>query len=125
MTNFQPQNAPGVIKRLSFEQLGGDDYSRGLRVQKGITREIVTPKYSVPYSREGTKLNEYVDRNDVVSAVQARNELIRLVVLWYPVVKLRKAILSYINDNTTIKNLLQMKYLPESESVSAETYSNG
>lgn len=125
MTDYKPQDAPGVTRRLDFEQIGGDDYSRYTRVQKGIVREILTPKLSVPMSREGTTLNEYVDRNEVVAAVQARNVLIRLVVFWYPVVKLQKAVLKYISDNTVIQQLFQTKYNSDAETVSPETYTNG
>jgi hypothetical protein len=125
VSDYKPQDQPGVIKRLSFENIGGDDYSRYLRTQKGIVREIVTPKLSVPLSREGTRLNEYTDRNEIKAAVQARNELIRLIVFWYTVVKLRKALLSYIDNNTTVKELFQTKYLPEAAAVSPKVYTNG
>jgi len=125
MSEYKPQDQPGVFKRLSFENIGGDDYSRYLRTQKGILREIVTPKFSVPMSREGSRLTEYTDRNEITAAVKARNELIRLIVFWYPVVKLRKAILSYINDNTAVKELFQTKFLRDSEAVSSEVFTNG
>lgn len=125
MSDFQPQDQPGIFKRLSFESIGGDDYSRSLRVLKGITREIVTPKFSVPQSREGSRLVEYTDRNEVKSAIAGRNELIRLIVFWYKVVKLRKAILAYIDENTVIQNLFQAKYLPNAAAVSPKVFFNG
>lgn len=125
MTDYKPQDAPGAIRRLDFEQLGGDDYSRYTRTQKGMVREILTPKLSVPMSREGTTLYEYVDKNEVTAAVAARNVLIRLIVFWYPVVKLQKAILKYITNNTIIQQLIQTKFNRDAETVSPETYTNG
>ena len=125
MTDYKPQDQPNTIKRLSFEELGGDDYSRYDRVRKGIVRECVTPKFSVPLSREGTKLHEYVDRNEVKAAIRGRNELIRLIVFWYPVVDLENVGLSYINDNTAVKDLFNTKYLSETEAVSPKVYYDG
>ena len=125
MTDFKPQDQANTIKRLSFEAYGGDDYSRYDRVKKGIVREIVTPKFSVPLSREGTKLHEYVDRNEVTAAIRARNELISLIVNWYPVVKLTQAVLSYIADNTIVKQLFDAKYLSETSTVSPRVYYDG
>ena len=125
MTDYKPQNAPGVIKRLNFEEIGGDDYSRYNRVQKGIAREILTPKLSVPMSREGTTLNEYVDQNEVTAAIKARNVIIRLITFWYPVVKIQKAILKYINNNTNVEQLVQTKFDSDAVTVSPETYTNG
>jgi hypothetical protein len=125
MTDYKPQDTPGVIKRLNFESIGGNDYSRYTRTQKGITREIVTPKLSVPLSREGSTYYQYVDKNDVIAAIQARNVLIRLIVFWYPVVKLQKALLSYISNNTIVKQLFQTKFNRDAETVSPETYTNG
>lgn len=125
MTEYKPQDLPGFYRRLDFEQIGGDDFSRYVRTQKGIIREIVTPKYSVPLSREGTKLHEYTDRNEVTAAVLARDALIRLVVLWYPVVKFERALLSYITNHTIIKELIQTKFLCDSAAVSPEVFTNG
>lgn len=125
MTDFKPQDQSNTIKRLSFEEIGGDNYLRYDRVKKGIVREVVTPKYSVPMSREGTKLHEYVDRNEVTAAIKARNELIRLIVFWYPVVKLTQAALSYISDNTIVKQLFDAKYLPDTGAVSPRVYYDG
>ena len=125
MTDLKPQDTAGVFKRLSFEAIGGDDFARGIRTQKGLTREITTPKISVPLSKEGTRLQEYVDRNEVVAAVRGRDEIVRLIVFFYPGVKLKTAVLSYITNNTAVKELFQVKFLRGSPAVSPETFTNG
>ena len=114
-----------MFKRLDFEELGGDDYSRYIRVQKGLIREAVTPKYTVPLSREGTDLHTYIDRNEITAAVKARNALIMMVTTWYPVVLLQRAFLSYITNNTVVKQLIQVSYIHDAGAVSPEVYTNG
>ena len=123
--DYKSQDTPGVFKRLDFEELGGDDYSRYVRVQKGLIREAVTPKYTVPLSREGTDLHTYIDRNEITAAVKARNSLIMMVTTWYPVVLLQRAFLSYITNNTVVKQLIQVSYIHDAGAVSPEVYTNG
>lgn len=125
MTDYKPQDAPGTIRRLDFENIGGDDYSRYTRTQKGLVREALTPKLSVPLSREGTTLNEYVDRPQLSAAVASRNILIRLVVFQYPLLKIQKALLQLITSNTVVHQLFQTKYDRDAVAVSPEVYNNG
>lgn len=125
MTDYKPQDAPGTIRRLDFENIGGDDYSRYTRTQKGLTREALTPKLSVPLSREGTTLNEYIDRPQLAAAVASRNILIQLVVFWYPILKIQRALLQLITNNTIVQQLIQTRFNSDAETVSPEVYTNG
>lgn len=64
-------------KRLSFEKIGGDDSSRLERTRKGVLREFTAPRWSVPFSTEGTGLWDRVDENTIFASVKNRNELAR------------------------------------------------
>jgi hypothetical protein len=120
-----PQNQKGAYKRLSFETLGGDDYVRLTRVSKGIHREIMTPKLSVPQSREGTEVYKQVDRNEIAAAVLIRSLVTQMIVKWYPVVTLKKVYLAYASAYTSVQNTYQVTYNKNYGVVSPETYYNG
>lgn len=125
MSDFQPQDTPGTIKRLSFERLGGDDHSRYVRVQKGIIREITTPKLTVPLSKEGTNVYKYTDQNEITAALSIRDAIIRLIVFLYPVVKLHKTAIQKLDSSTVLNELFETKYQEDAPVVSPETYTNG
>lgn len=112
-----------TYKRLSFETLGGDDTDRSDRVIKGLSREATTPKFTIAFSDEGTRLHEYIDRNNLTASVFTRNELVAMIVNHYPVVELIKAKLSYVDNYSTILESVETKFLRDSDPVSVGTYS--
>ena len=118
----EPQTKPGEFKRLSFEQIGADDYSRLTRVRKGLLREVITPKYSIPKSIEGTRVFELVDRNDVVSSVRMRNEIADAISSYPQVLKIKNIHMAYVDNYTAIKQLAETEYLPNNGSVPPKVY---
>ena len=117
-----PQNIKSNFRRLSFEQIGGDDFHRAARIQKGIMRELLTPTLSVPYSAEGTSIFEQIDRNDVLAAIRIRGEITSLIVNKYPVAKLQKVRLSYLENYSLIKEQVTMRVLVNAPPMSAEVF---
>ena len=115
----------GVYKRLSFETLGGDDPQRVDRCMKGLLREVVTPKYSVIFSREGTEVYKEIDRNTTGSMIRIRNMMTRLIVTYYTPIKHKKAILKPLADIGDMKDSHQGDFDPNARAASPEVYIYG
>jgi len=110
-----------TFNRLSFEDIKGDDSNRIDRIETGVLREMTTPKFSVPFSTEGSYLWKRVDRNDTEGPAENRNELISLIGNYRALV-IKEAHLFYSTDLTTINQSFTTEYRPEVTYISPETY---
>jgi hypothetical protein len=119
-----PQTQAASFRRLSFEELGGDDFERHFRCSKGILREATTPALSVPYSGEGTTLYQQIDRNDVFAAIRSRAILTKLIVLRYSIVELLKLFVSYVLDYSAIKQSIAVKFNHGAPPTPPETFND-
>ena len=102
--------AKPYFKRLSFEAIGDDDSDRLIRGKKGVLREVVTPKGSIPLSDEGTYLHRRVDRNNVKDAVKNRNEISSLIFKYINAFKLNSVFPVYASDYSFIRQSVYITY---------------
>jgi len=101
-------------KRLSFEQVGDDDFDVISRTRKGIAREITTPQYSVIVSTEGTRVYSRVDQSVLSGAISNRNEIVSLIRDNYPMVQVTSAQLSLSDPYDYVNSSLFLVFVPDS-----------
>jgi len=107
--------------RLNLERLTLTDSSGYERVRKGVLREITTPKFSIPFSTEGSKVWERVDRQNTIAAVKNRNEVVTIIRI-YKCLSLKLARLFYNSDYSAINQSFNADYNSDAQLTNPKVY---